>query len=158
VSQPNPSANLDELPLFVYGTLRVGRGNYRRLLAGKTLCVVPATLPDHALYIAAYPYYPYVTAAENGGFVVGDLFTLRPEVYAELLTALDALEGYRPDDPEGSAYLRVRRPVRHAVADGEPRTVEAWVYCAGQRLRAAATEERHIPGGDWVAHQRARRR
>jgi gamma-glutamylcyclotransferase (GGCT)/AIG2-like uncharacterized protein YtfP len=158
VPQPNPSANFDELPLFVYGTLRVGRGNYRRLLAGKTLRVVPATLLDHALYIAAYPYYPYVTAAENGGFVVGDLFTLRPAIYAELLTALDALEGFRPDDPEGSAYLRVRRTVRYVDADGKPRTAEAWVYCAGQQLRAAATEERRVPSGDWVAHQRARRR
>ena len=154
--QPNPSANFDELPLFVYGTLRMGRGNYRRLLAGKTLHVVPATLPDHALYIAPYPYYPYVTAAANGSFVVGDLFTLRPEIYVELLTALDTLEGYQPDDPEGSAYLRVRRTVHYA--DGEPRTAEAWVYCAGRRLRAAATEERRVPSGDWVAHQRARRR
>jgi gamma-glutamylcyclotransferase (GGCT)/AIG2-like uncharacterized protein YtfP len=157
VSQPNPPTSFDELLLFVYGTLRVGRGNYRRLLAGKTLHVAPATLADHALYIAAYPYYPYITDTADGGLVVGDLFTLRPEVYTELLTALDALEGYQPDDPEGSAYLRVRRTVCYADADGEPCTAEAWVYCAGKRLRAAATEGRRVLGGDWVAHQRARR-
>jgi hypothetical protein len=41
---------ITHLPIFVYGTLRTGQGNWARLLRGTTVSETPAVARDHALY------------------------------------------------------------------------------------------------------------
>src|SRR5438094_10472984 len=96
----------DRLPVFVYGTLRPGQGNYSRLLAGRIAAPVPATLPGHALYGRALSF-PYVVPAP-GHTVVGDLVTPLADLYDGVLDDLDWLEGYRAGQPDASHYVRTR--------------------------------------------------
>jgi gamma-glutamylcyclotransferase (GGCT)/AIG2-like uncharacterized protein YtfP len=153
VSQPAESTRAEELPFFVYGTLRVGQGNYLRLVAGKTTRSVPAVLPHHRMYAAIYPC---ITEDAAGGQVVGDLLYIKPDLYDEVLAALDDLEQYHPDE-EDPWYIRVKRTVEVTDPDGRIRHVETWVYLGGRATLAAYTEEQRVPSGDWVAHRRATR-
>ena len=142
---------LDErLPFFVYGTLRRGQGNHRRLEA-RTEAEYAAVLPDHALYEAGLPY---ATDARRAT-VVGELVFARPERYDQVLAELDRLEGYC----SGRAhchYERVRRPVHYADAHGSERTMVAWVYRAGPLVRAQLAGADPVPGGDWLGRGRRR--
>src|SRR5262249_3285693 len=79
VSEPDSTAPLEELPVFVYGTLRTGQDNYVRFLAGKTTRELPATLPDHSMYVAYG--YPFVTDVFDGRAVIGDLMYLESTGY-----------------------------------------------------------------------------
>src|SRR5262249_60711090 len=64
LSEPDSTAPLEELPVFVYGTLRSGQDNYARFLAGKNVRETPAALPDHSMYVAYG--YPFVTDVLGG--------------------------------------------------------------------------------------------
>ncbi|GHG52863.1 gamma-glutamylcyclotransferase family protein [Streptomyces griseocarneus] len=131
------------LPVFVYGTLRPGRRNHDRFLRGRTVAEVPATLRGAVLYEG--PGYPYAVAAPAGE-VRGELITVAPEAYDEVLAALDELEGHRPGDPR-NLYERVVCEV--AVEGGG--TVRGWVYVAAERwARRLRAEGRTVPGGDWT--------
>jgi len=139
------------LPIFVYGTLRPGQGNYDRFVLGKTAREVAAMLPDHAMFVL--DRYPCITDDTGAGDVIGDVLYLLPELFPAVLAALDRLEGYTPGDA-CSPYLRVRRSVRTGEGDGgePPRTSLAWVYVAGEPalLRRPACDP--VPGGDWLAY------
>ncbi|MEX2980516.1 gamma-glutamylcyclotransferase family protein [Streptomyces sp. C36] len=131
------------LPFFVYGTLRPGRHNHARFLRGRTMAEVPARLPGAVLYEG--PGYPYAVEGAAGE-VRGELITVAPAVYDEVLASLDALEGHRPGDPR-NLYERVVCEV--TVEDGG--TVRGWVYVAAERLaRRLRAEGRRVPGGDWM--------
>ncbi|GHF59294.1 gamma-glutamylcyclotransferase [Streptomyces mashuensis] len=131
------------LPVFVYGTLRPGRCNHDRFLGGRTVAEVPARMRDVVLYEG--PGYPYAVA-RPGGEVRGELVTVDPERYEEVLAALDVLEGCRPGDPGRSLYDRV---VREAlVEDGG--AVRAWVYLAAERVaRRLRLSGTLVRGGEW---------
>jgi gamma-glutamylcyclotransferase (GGCT)/AIG2-like uncharacterized protein YtfP len=137
--------NRAAVPVFVYGTLRRGQHNYR-LLRGRTVAEHPAVLPDHALHDAGLPYVVPGTAEDQ---VVGELMVVRPSQYAEVLQALDWLEGYRPGQP--SHYVRVRAAVQ-LLWEAQEREVEAWVYLAGERFRPA--DATLVASGDWLAARR----
>ncbi|HEV2235420.1 MAG TPA: gamma-glutamylcyclotransferase family protein [Ktedonobacterales bacterium] len=141
----------DQFPFFVYGTLRKDQGNYRRYLAGKTAREHPATLPGYQLYARDLPC---VVEAPRGGPVQGDLFHIRPDLYARVLRTLDTLEGYDPAEAD-PWYVRVRRTVRYVAADGTPAEAEAWVYQGGQRTVASYGPADLVPDGDWIAFYRA---
>lgn len=113
--------SLEQLPVFVYGTLRPGEKNYRRYLAGRTISEVAATASGQ-LYFVADGGYPYVIQGE--GSVVGKLVYLVPDRYEQTLQDLDALEEYVPGDEKNSVYLRRRALVR--LPDGNERV--AWIY------------------------------
>lgn len=142
----------EQLPIFVYGTLRHGQVNYRRLLAGQTVREEPAILPNHALHTGQYPY---VFDTHDGSRVYGELMFPLPACYDDLLARLDELEGYRASDPS-SEYLRVIRPVEYTSASGELQITAAWVYHAGPAARHHATEANRIPSGDWLTHTHER--
>ncbi|UUN26777.1 gamma-glutamylcyclotransferase family protein [Streptomyces sp. FIT100] len=130
-----------ELPFFVYGTLRPGEHNHDLFLRGRTCAEEPARLPGALLYEG--PGYPY--AVDGDGTVTGELVTAAPGHYRELTAVLDHLEEYvAPADPR-NLYERVVRTVRT-----ERGAVVAWVYLAAEHtaaeLRARGTP---IPGGDW---------
>ncbi|WP_354643964.1 gamma-glutamylcyclotransferase family protein [Kitasatospora camelliae] len=137
-----PAADPDRLPVFVYGTLRPGGRNHRAHLAGRTTAVRPGTLPGAALHDG--PGYPYLVACP-GRSVHGELVTLDPARYAEVLAALDHLEDCRPDG--SGEYVRRRLEVTGAGGEPEP----AWVYLAGAAVEAALRERPAlIASGDWL--------
>ncbi|GAA1353817.1 gamma-glutamylcyclotransferase family protein [Streptomyces beijiangensis] len=122
-----------ELPFFVYGTLRPGERNHDLFLRGRTASEEPASLPGLVLYQG--PGYPY--AIEAPGTSVGELVTAGPGAYPRLLDELDRLE---------DEYDRVARDVLRA--DGTP--VRAWVYViTGAEARRLRSGGHPIPGGDW---------
>jgi gamma-glutamylcyclotransferase (GGCT)/AIG2-like uncharacterized protein YtfP len=140
------AAQSAQLPVFVYGTLRPGEANYRWLLAQATVTAERAVLPGHQLYAIGMGF-PYATPATAGGRqVVGDLLTLDPDTYDQVLGHLDGLEGYQPRHEAHSHYLR--RQVTVLVAD-QPR--QAWVYLAGPRATDRLTDAQLSPTGDWLA-------
>ncbi|MFI6682142.1 gamma-glutamylcyclotransferase family protein [Streptomyces sp. NPDC050485] len=130
------------LPFFVYGTLRPGQRYYRRFLRGRTVSERPALLTGALLYDG--PGYPYAIAGD--GTITGSLIEVEPADHAELLAALDELEGYVGPGHPRNTYDRL---VREVLADG--RRVRCLTYLAAPRLarelRATGTP---ITGGDWL--------
>jgi gamma-glutamylcyclotransferase (GGCT)/AIG2-like uncharacterized protein YtfP len=127
----------EQLPLFVYGTLRHGQENYS-LLRGNTVAEVPARIEQMALYsLRAYPMI-----LDGDSVVYGDLMTLHPRIYSRLVADLDLLEGYRPD--RDSRFQRVQRCVKTESGS----EVKAWIYVGNVRV---LQDEAHIlvPHGDW---------
>lgn len=143
------------LPVFVYGSLRVGESNYLRLVEGNTEREVAAVLPGHRMYrYEIYSgIYPCVSDAGPEEAVPGDLLYLPDDIYEPVLAALDELEMYDPATHSGP-YLRVKRTA-FALDDAEQaHPIEAWVYHASPDTLASRAPDDHIPGGDWVAYRR----
>ncbi len=129
----------EPLPVFAYGTLRPEMGN-ERLWLGPRSRSTAAVLEGFRLYHLRYGF-PAIVPGE--GLVRGDLVETEDPV--ALLHALDRLEGFRPDAPRSSHYLRVR--VEVALADG--RRSPAWTYVyTPDRLQEAA-DAQPVSGGDW---------
>lgn len=93
----------------------------------------PCRLRGRLLDLGAYP-----GLVEGPGLVRGELYRLADPA---ALAVLDGFEGYRPEDPGGSEYLR------RAEELAEP-AVTAWVY----RLRQAPAGAAPVAGGDWARH------
>ena len=142
-----------QYPVFVYGTLRHGQGNYRRLLEGRTVRELPCIAKGLALFGTAIPYaVPF-----PGARIVGDLITIDPTQYTQVLADLDRLEGYHPARPEDSHYIRTTTPVTATnplPGGGTWETFHtAWIYLAGAPIGPDMTR---IPGDDWLTRVSAR--
>ncbi|MEU5417758.1 gamma-glutamylcyclotransferase family protein [Streptomyces sp. NPDC020667] len=138
----------EQLPVFVYGTLRAQQGNYRRILAGRTVRERPASLADYMLVGSVVPF----AVAREGRRVVGEVMDVHPEAWEMVLRRLDRLEGYTGAEFD-SLYVRRQRVVQ--CADGE--SVRAYFYEAGPAHRESwLTDCPEVPGGDWVASGFAR--
>lgn len=129
--------------VFFYGTLMAGFDRRRRAGMDARLTYIGrgsihASLFDLGLYPAAIP------ATE--GKVWGEVYEVVDS--AEVLTALDEIEGYRADDPDRSLYVRSRVAV--VLPDGSERT--AWVYFYNAPLGQAE----RIPSGDYLEHVKVR--
>ena len=139
-------------PVFVYGTLRPGQENYRRLLAGRTRQERRATARGLAIYGTGFPY----AVRQPGAQTAGDLITIEPTLYREVLADLDALEGYHPQHTSTSHYIRVTKTVTTNPALPNGGTWEAfhtaWVYLAGPG--ANTTNMPRITGDDWLVDHR----
>jgi gamma-glutamylcyclotransferase (GGCT)/AIG2-like uncharacterized protein YtfP len=129
--------------VFFYGTLMAGFDRRRRAGIDSKLTYVgrgaiQAALFDLGLYPAAVP------ALE--GLVWGEVYEM---VEAEtVLAALDEIEGYRPEDPDRSLY--VRRIVDVRLPDGTPARASAYFYNAplGKAPRIASGDYLdHVKGG-----------
>lgn len=122
--------------LAVYGLLRPSESGLDRLRVRSKIvdrggCRIPGTLID----LGGYP-----GLIAGAGEVRGDLLELRSLRAGD---ALDAFEDFKPADPEGSAYRRVRiRLVRPPV--------HAWVYLWNGPNDAGSV----IAGGDWLKRGR----
>jgi gamma-glutamylcyclotransferase (GGCT)/AIG2-like uncharacterized protein YtfP len=134
-----------QLPIFVYGTLRTGQGNWARLLRGITVSETPAVALDHALYANGIAF----AHQRAGAQVQGDLMVLPEDRYEQVLANLDDLEGYDAASDSGH-YLRRTCTVR--LPDGDE--VEAYIYLGGPRALRRFTDDDLVPDGDWVAQQR----
>lgn len=129
--------------VFFYGTLMAGFDRRRRAGIDQKLAYIGrgsigAALFDLGLYPAAVP------APE--GTVWGEVYRMTdPDA---VLTALDDIEGYRPDDPDRSLYVRNETEV--TLPDGSRET--AWVYFYNAPLGQAP----RIGSGDYLDHVKAR--
>jgi len=129
--------------VFFYGTLmtpfdRPGRRRIEQHLSFAGRGTISGALFDLGIYPAAIP------AAE--GRVWGEVYEmLQPSA---VLQSLDEIEGFRPNEPEASLYMRVQTPV--TLEDG--RTVQAWTYFYNAPLGRA----QRIESGDYLEHLRGR--
>jgi gamma-glutamylcyclotransferase (GGCT)/AIG2-like uncharacterized protein YtfP len=126
--------------VFFYGTLmtpfnRTGRQRVESKLAFAGRGRIRAALFDLGIYPAAVP-------ADDDSTVAGEVYELLDP--ATVLGALDEIEGFRPNEPERSLYLRVMTDV--TLDSGQSR--QAWAYFYNAPLGRAE----RIPSGDYLEH------
>ena len=100
--------------LFVYGTLKPGFGNHRRI-AHHVQSASPATIQGILVDLGAFP-----ALIRGNGRDRGILLAIDPQA----LTITDLIEGFRANNREQSFYVRER--VEVDLAGGE--VAEAWTY------------------------------
>jgi len=124
--------------IFVYGTLRKGDGNHR-FLEGEEF--VGNTATEGELF--SLGRIPGAHFGPGLGLIQGELYKIGPAT----LNRLDSLEGYHPERPELSMYVRRKVPLwRDGKADGP----EVWAY----EYRTPGTKSPRIPHGDWMRYLR----
>lgn len=104
--------------LFVYGTLKQGRGNHGWLSEKEVTFLGKAYLPNASVYGLNCGFPAVVLDTEH--FVVGELY----EVSDEVNYNVTRLEGYHGDGHEYNLYERAKRKV--VLDDGGE--AEAFVY------------------------------
>lgn len=139
----------DLLPVFVYGTLRNGLGNYQHILEGNTVREEPATMSGATMLDAGG--FPFVIA-EGEGTIIGEVMYLDPEYATLTMARLDRLEGYRGPGVPGNMYEREQVTV--TSADGIPFTAYAYITSAG--FRRHTNDMPVIASGDWTTVPRLR--
>lgn len=130
---------MTKIPVFVYGTLRPGLENYKRILQNKTASEIPAAMKGKMYSVNTELSYPCVIEGEDT--IQGELMVIKEEYYWDVLKDLDWLEDYQEDDEEGSLYLRRLREVN--LQNGEKAI--AWVYLWNRGV----SEELYVKSGDW---------
>ena len=130
--------------VFFYGTLmsgfrRPGRTRVDLALEPVGHGSIQAVLFDLGIYPAAIP-------ATNSR-VVGEVHRLLHP--GAVLQALDEIEGYRPEQPDASLYVRRETPV--TMDDG--RVEPAWVYFYNAPLGGA----QRIESGDYLEYLKVKR-
>lgn len=131
------------LQIFVYGTLKPGFHNYQRYCAGYTVQEQPALVMG-TLYGLSVGY-PGLTIGPN--WIKGYLLSFPVDLTQQMLTQLDALEGYSCDQP---AHLNeYERRWTGIFALDYQQLGQAWCYYMDnttvQRLGGTS-----IPGGEWA--------
>ena len=106
----------EQLPLFVFGTLRRGKSNhhYLQLRYDRAL---HARLPDYAIVESL------MIDRVPGKSVTGELFFLTAARYQETLDGCDDLEGIAPGSLRGEWYER-----RRVTVEADHRQWTAWAY------------------------------
>ena len=130
--------------VFFYGTLmspfnRPGRQRITPKLTYAGRGTIHAALFDLGIYPAAIP-------TEDDSKVWGEVHTMAEA--GPVLAVLDEIEGFRPNEPDRSLYIRVQTDV--ALEDG--RVMKAWVYFYNAPLGRA----QRIASGDYLEHLNAR--
>ena len=124
--------------LFVYGSLLRGEANHARYCAD-ALTIEPARTTGRLYHLPAG--FPAMVEATDG-VVYGEAMT-----FLDLEAPLgktDLLEGYRPEGPERSLYLR---RVQRVTLLGSGQTAAAYCYVWRGRSPHGAVL---IPSGRWV--------
>jgi gamma-glutamylcyclotransferase (GGCT)/AIG2-like uncharacterized protein YtfP len=118
--------NEKQLPVFCYGTLRNGLGNYQRLLKGNTT-TEHAAVTTGTMYSVHHGGFPVLKKEfiPDTELIKGELMYIDPEKYEEVLRSLDWLEGYNRRRPEGSMYIREQARVFN---ESIGQFVDAYVY------------------------------
>jgi gamma-glutamylcyclotransferase (GGCT)/AIG2-like uncharacterized protein YtfP len=129
--------------VFVYGTLMGGFDRRRRAGIETRMAFVgrgwiPAALYDLGLFPAAIP--------ARDSRVWGEIYEIEDD--PSVLAKLDEIEGFRPDEPESSLYIREEAAV--TLDSGAVDT--AWVYFYNAPLGQAE----RIESGDYFEHLRVK--
>lgn len=141
--------NKPRFPIFVYGTLKTGHGNYMCYLSYVVSKSIKAeTLSDKFTMLEIPGAYPYVVAGVEGHEtgIKGELVWVDEDEYEETLGRLDGLEGVARQH-----YVRIETP----VVDEEGNAYVAWMYMASKATRAdlltrvAGGSIRVVNGGEW---------
>ena len=137
------------LPLFVYGTLMPGFGNFDRLLKGNFTTTASATVTGfQMLDLGAFPM---VVLARSTNTIRGVMIYVKRTEFEKVLKSLDQLEGYP------TFYDRVIVRARAMVKD--PQKEGAYLYQDTDCYMYAAplgTEEEYkklypvVAGGSWM--------
>ena len=122
---------------MVYGTLMRGQVNHDHFCRD-ALTIEPAVTTGRLYHLPQG--YPAMIEADDGQ-VHGEAMTF-PDLSAKL-RSLDILEGYRPDDPKHSLYLRRVRPVTLCTSG---LTVSAYCYIWRGQLPARS---QLVQSGRW---------
>lgn len=131
-----------ELPVFVYGTLLPGFGNYQWNLEGHTLMEETATMQGKMYdFMGSYP----VVDVSEPGTVKGVIMHIKPSVFQDVLANLDSLEGYTP----GQKHNMYDRVVINATAVGGS-VVECYTYTMGAMFKYDNRPMPVIEDGDWA--------
>ena len=130
--------------VFFYGTLmsgfkRQGRARVDLALEPVGHGWIQAVLFDLGIYPAAIPATDSRVRGEVHRLLQADV----------VLRALDEIEGYRPETPDASLY--VRREAQATLDDG--RVADAWVYFYNAPLGGA----QRIESGDYLEHLKVKR-
>ena len=125
--------------IFAYGTLLEGAANHARFCAD-ALTIEPASMQGRLYRLPAG--FPAMIEVPDGT-VYGEAMTF-PDLEATL-AGIDLLEGYRPDRPEHSLYLRRVQPVT-LLRTGE--TIPAYCYLWRGPLPEGAVP---VPSGRWLS-------
>lgn len=131
--------------VFFYGTLmtpfnRPGRQRITPKLAFEGRGTIAAALFDLGIYPAAVP-------TDDGSLVWGEVYVMLEP--SPVLATLDEIEGYRPNEPERSLYVRILTKV--TLEDG--RMLDAWAYFYNAPLGRAE----RIDSGDYLEHLNVKR-
>lgn len=125
------------LAFFVYGTLKPGGMYYQSRCQAYAPEAIPAVMPGRLYHLPGLEY-PAVTVGDDRieGFV---LRFQNPEI----LTLLDEVEEYDPQDPDNSLYFRQQISV-----ESEQGPLDVWVYLMHpeQVMRLGGIYD---PGGVW---------
>ncbi len=132
----------DQLPFFVYGTLRPQEANYY-LLKGQTVTEIAAQAFGVELY--SLGAYPMAISAPADKVIQGTLISVKPDGYSSLLQQLDWLEEV---DMANHPYQRVIYPIQ--LNSGA--TVQAWFYMGNPHFLQRVWH-RLILDGDWVNYR-----
>lgn len=139
------SFEIDELRVFVYGTLMPGDRYHREYCGDYLTNAIPAAVRGQ-LYDFPQLGYPAMTAGHD--WVKGYLLAFRQSAATckDILRRLDALEGYVSDAAIADGdYQRLQVPI--FTPEREPLQM-AWVY---QMSAEQVHQQRgvYLPGGDW---------
>lgn len=134
---------------FFYGSLMQRYNNFNRFLRRKTLSIQPAYCQGF-LYHLPIGFPGLIPFEDCQDLVVGELMTFKhPE---RIMKVLDRLEGFQPDNPQKSAYIRIKLPVIVEKSDNcnEFEERDAWVYTyPWEHLSLDHQKEFFISCGSW---------
>lgn len=133
-----------QLPVFVYGTLLEGMGNWTHYLKGKTTKVVSGELTGFDMYaVASFPGIVQTDFADNK--VYGELMYIKPRMFNETISLVDMLEGYVKENKRNSMYLRKKVVVKTECGE----LVEAWVYVWNRPIHDPIRQFK-VDNGSWL--------
>lgn len=122
--------------LFVYGTLRKGGSNANYLK--DAACIGMGCVVEGELHATPYGYP--IARKKKGPFIQGELYN----VSADILKAIDRLEGYEEGRQAGNEYERIVMDVVH-----KDEVVQAYGYIATEFFQHISNP---IESGDWFTY------
>lgn len=135
---------MNDINIFVYGSLREGFFNYDRYLKGKVLKSIPAVLKGMELYHMPYKGYPAILPNENSE-VFGEIMIIKD--YAETIKAIDKMEGVIDYNHPENEYHKELLTVEHLNTGIKE---NCYVYFYNLPNDSVFAEKAiHIKDGDW---------
>lgn len=122
----------------VYGTLRLGQGNYKRILENNSRHIKTINIPGFKMF--SLGGFPGIKRAEEESSIVADIFEVS---CPETKKRLDMLEGYNKEFDSG---MYLRRKIE--LDNNEDCEIYVWNY---------SDEGPSIKNGDWVKFIKSRK-